>query len=192
MILLGPRVSSITERLRALTPPVSSPYALIAISNVNRGACYQQAVADVFEFVTVVVRDGDEATAEIGRQGPPRLLIVDLSLPRVDGFAVVRKVRRQATEIDTRIIVVAAHETLRAAARDLAGPLDIAAVLPLDVDKAELQQVLIAESRAMQRTSKASRQFVATKPPGSDVDDILDRAAVDARRRFQLAASVGY
>src|SRR5215471_6115945 len=115
--------------------PGSSPYALIAISNATRAACFRQAAGDAFEIDTVVVRDGDEATAEIGRQGPPRLLIVDLSLPRVDGFAVVRKVRRQATETDTRIIVVAAHETLRAAARDLAGPLDIAAVLPLDVDK---------------------------------------------------------
>src|SRR5215831_1716613 len=130
--------------------PGSSRYALIAISNVARAACFREAAA-AFEIDTVVVRDGDEATAEIGRQGPPRLLIVDLSLPRVDGFAVVRKVRRQATDIDTRIIVVAAHETLRAAARDLAGPLDIAAVLPLDVDKTGLQQVLIAESRAMQR-----------------------------------------
>ena len=41
---------------------------------------------------TVVVRDGDEALQEIARRGAPALLIVDLSLPRVDGFAVIRKI----------------------------------------------------------------------------------------------------
>ena len=135
--------------------PGSSPYALIAISNVTRAACFRQAVADALEIETVVVRDGDEAIAEIGRQGPPKLLIVDLSLPRVDGFAVVRKIRRQTPETETRIIVVAAHESLRSAARELAGPLEIAAVLPLDIDNAGLADVLVAESRAMRRSSQA-------------------------------------
>ena len=132
--------------------PGSSPYALIAISNVARGASFRQAVADALEIETVVVRDGDEAIAEIGRQGPPRLLVVDLSLPRVDGFAVVRKIRRQTPDTETRIIVVAAHESLRSAARELAVPLEIAAVLPVDIDDTGLSDVLVAESRALRRS----------------------------------------
>jgi CheY-like chemotaxis protein len=70
-------------------------YALIAISNLARAASFRQAVVDALELETIVVRDGDEATAEIARLGPPKLLIVDLSLPRVDGFTVVRKIRRE-------------------------------------------------------------------------------------------------
>src|SRR5215813_5736146 len=131
--------------------PGSSSYALIAISNVARAACFREAAADAFEIETVVVRDGDEALAEIGRLGPPKLLIVDLSLPRVDGFAVVRKIRRQTPESETRIIVAAAHESLRSAARELAGPLEISAVLPLDIDKTALGDALVAESRAMRK-----------------------------------------
>src|SRR5215467_10085149 len=124
----------------------SSPYTLIAISNVTRAAGFRQAAADAFELETIVVRDGDEALAEIARQGAPELLIVDLSLPRVDGFAVVRKLRRQTPETDTRIIVVAAHESLRFAARELAGQLEISAVLPLDIDKTALADALAAEA----------------------------------------------
>jgi diguanylate cyclase (GGDEF)-like protein len=172
--------------------PGSPQYVLIAISNVARAAYFRQAVADALEVETVVVRDGDEAIAEITRQGPPRLLVVDLSLPRVDGFALVRKMRRQASELDTRIIVVAAHESLRSAARELAGPLEIAAVLPLDIDKAGLADVLAAESRAMRRASQIERGSGAAKAPGSDLDDMVDRAAIEARRRFQMPASIGY
>jgi len=172
--------------------PGSPQYALIAISNVSRAACFRQAVTDSLELETVVVRDGDEAIAEIIRQGPPKLLIVDLSLPRVDGFALVRKIRRQVSEADTRIIVVAAHESLRAAARELAGPLEIAAVLALDVDNAGLADVLVAESRAMRKASQAEPGFAATRHPASELDDIVDRAAVEARRQFQMPASIGY
>src|SRR5262245_13677957 len=171
--------------------PGSSAYALIAMSSASRATYFRQAVADALEIEALVVRDGDEATSEINRQGPPKLFIVDLSLPRVDGFALVRKIRRQASGIDTRLIVVAAHESLRAAARQLAGPLEIAAVLPLDVENLALTDVLVAESRAMRRIHEP-RSTPTAKTPGSSLDDIIDRAAIDARRRFGMPASVGY
>jgi diguanylate cyclase (GGDEF)-like protein len=110
----------------------------------------------------------------------------------VDGFAVVRKIRRQTPEPETRIIVVAAHESLRSAARELAGPLEIAAVLPMDIDNAGLAHVLVAESRAMRRPARVGRAAVGTKSPTSFLDDIVDRAAIDARRRFLMPASIGY
>ena len=170
----------------------SSPYALVAISNVTRASCFRQAVADALEIETVVVRDGDEALAEINRQGAPWLLIIDLSLPRVDGFTVVRKIRRQTSESETRIIVVAAYESLRSAARELAGPLEIAAVLALDIDTSELSDVLVAQSRAMRRAAEAGRDASASKSPASFLDDIVDRAAIEAQRRFQMPGSVGF
>src|SRR5262245_31170393 len=172
--------------------PASSQYALIAISNIGRAASFRQAIIEALELETMVVRDGDEAMAEIARQGPPRLLIVDLSLPRVDGFALIRKIRRQTSGTETRVIVVAAHESLRSAARELAGPLEIAAVLPLDIDQAGLEDVLRAESHTIRRVSYTERSSSKTKSPTSDLDDIIDRVAIEARRRFQLAASIGY
>ena len=169
----------------------SPAYALVAISNTSRAACFRQAVAETLELETVVVRDGDEASAEIARLGLPRLLIVDLSLPRVDGFAVVRKIRRQASELDTRIIVVAAHDSLRAAARELSGPLEIAAVLPLDIDAAALADILVTEARAMRRANQTGTGSTVGSHV-SDLDDVVDRAAIEARRRFRMPASIGY
>jgi diguanylate cyclase (GGDEF)-like protein len=173
---------------------VGSPaYALIAISNLSRAAFFRQVVDEALELETVVVRDGDEATAEIGRKGAPRLLIVDLSLPRVDGFAVVRKLRRQGAEADSRVIVVSAHESLRAAARELAAPLAISAVLPLDTDAASLADVLAAETRAPHRANDVfAPATTSLAQQSSDLDDVIDRGAVEARRRFRMPASIGY
>lgn len=172
--------------------PVSPSYALIAIANVARAASFRQAAADAFDIDTVVVRDGDEALAEIARQGTPKILIVDLSLPRVDGFAVIRKLRRQTPQPDTRIIVVAAHESLRSAARELAGQLEISAVLPIDLDRMALADALGAEARAMRRASVPGAGAAGGRSPATFLDDIVDRAAIEARRRFQMPASVAY
>lgn len=109
--LLDHRVLKVTNTrgLDTLVRPAYA-YALIAISNVNRAGAFRQGVSDTLGLESMFVRDGDEALQEIERHGPPALLVVDLSLPRVDGFAVVRKVRKQFAENETRIIAVAAHE----------------------------------------------------------------------------------
>ncbi|WP_342107972.1 response regulator transcription factor [Methylobacterium sp. SI9] len=57
-------------------------------------------IRDVIRFAlgkaghaTRVARDGDEALAEFGR-APPRLIVLDVGLPGVDGLEVCRRVRR--------------------------------------------------------------------------------------------------
>lgn len=124
-------------------------YVLIAISNMSRAALFRRVVTDSLKLNTTVVRDGEDALQEMSKRGAPSLLIVDLSLPRVDGFAVVRKLRRQTTDADTRIVVVAAHESLLAAARELSTSLSISCILPLDVDEESIREVVSAEYDAI-------------------------------------------
>ena len=69
-----------------------------------------------------VVRDGEEAIAYlsgIGRYAKrdehplPDLLLLDLKMPRIDGFEVLRWVRAQPTLSCLRIIVLTASEDIR-------------------------------------------------------------------------------
>jgi diguanylate cyclase (GGDEF)-like protein len=176
---------------RVFHAPASPPYALIAISNLIRAGTFRQGVSDTLGLETALVRDGDQALQEIARRGPPVILIIDLSLPKVDGFTVVRKVRRQAGDTETRIIAIATHEGLRAAARELAAPLAISGILPMDVDHASLTEVLVAELQAMKGTQHVETlAFHAAQTP--DVSDVIDRAAIEARRRFRMPISIGY
>src|SRR5262245_21607972 len=102
-------------------------YALIAVSNSTRGTALKRIAADALQVDTILVRDGEAALHEITERGAPVALIVDPSLPRVDGFTVIRSVRKQPGKVRTRIVVVSAHDSLRSAARELSSSLEIAA-----------------------------------------------------------------
>ncbi len=176
--------------------PPSTPYVLIAISNVTRAAAFRHVANESLRLETIVVRDGDDAVQEMTRRGWPALLIVDLSLPRVDGFTVVRRVRRGTPDPQTHIIVVSAHESLRVAARELSPSLGISGILPLDVDPATLRSMIFAgldpsrEERAVPAAPPDTREPKAN--PALDPEEVVERAAVQMRRRYRMPIGVGY
>ena len=175
----------------------STPYVLIAISNVTRAAAFKQVASESLRLESVVVRDGDDALQEMTRRGMPALLIVDLSLPRVDGFTIVRRVRRGSPESQTHIIVVSAHESLRVAARELSSSLELSGILPLDVEPATLRDMIFAgldparDARRPAGAPPADAPSIKQNPPLGP-EEVVERAAVEIRRRFRVPISVGY
>jgi diguanylate cyclase (GGDEF)-like protein len=149
-------------------------------------------VAEALLLDVVLVRDGDAALQEIIERGAPAVLIVDPSLPRVDGFTVIRSIRREAPHIRTRIIVVSAHESLRTAASELATALEIATVLPLEADANAFEQALSAIFDGPAKGCRLTAAALVPHEPVVDAEELIDRAAMDARRRFRAAASAGY
>ena len=115
--------------------PPTTPYILIAVSNVTRASGFRQVACESLGLESVLVRDGVDTLQVMSKRGSPALLIVDLSLPRMDGFTIVRRLRRAANEHQTRVIVVSAHESLRNAARQLAPTLGLSGIIGLDDDQ---------------------------------------------------------
>ena len=170
-------------------------YVLIAVSSHHRASALRHAVSEYQLMETVLVRNGDDALQEVGRRGLPTLLLIDLSLPRVDGFAVIRKLRRQSSASETRIIAIAAHEALRRAARELAEPLGISAILSLDVDHDALTVALstaLAGVRGVARHADPAPAPASRTISGPAVAEAVDRAAIEARRRCGLPISVAF
>src|SRR6188768_1546120 len=159
----------------------STPYVLLAISNVTRAAAFRQVASESLRLESVVVRDGDDAMQEMARRGLPALLIVDLSLPRVDGFTIVRRVRRGSPDSQTHIIVVSAHESLRAAARELSASLGISGILPLDVEPATLRDMIFAgldparEARQRATATPAAEAGPSRQNPALDPEEVVER-----------------
>ena len=175
----------------------SGNYLLIAMPNVARAGVYRAALTAT-SLETVLVRDGDEARGQIARRGAPALLILDLSLPKVDGFELLRELRQQASAGETGAIVVSGHAAIRAAARRLAEPLGISRVLPVDVDRIALREAIDATLNELNsaRTASVLPPPVATETALSSVagpiEDLIDNAVMAAARRFRTAITVAY
>ncbi|MFN7917572.1 MAG: diguanylate cyclase [Vicinamibacterales bacterium] len=177
--------------------PTTTPYVLIAVSNVARATAFCHVATESLRLESVMVRDGDDAVDQLSRRGAPALLVVDLSLPRVDGFTIVRRMRRLAADHQTRVIAVSAHESLRAAARELAASLGITGILSLDADALTIRNTIFAgldpSHEDRRRAGGVAADGVASKAPVSvGPDEVVERAAVEVRRRFRMPVSVSY
>ena len=141
--------------------PSGSDYVLVAIVNTSRASAVRSLALEFCPTV-VLVRDGQEAIEHMDEVGPPRLLITELSLPRVDGFGVLRHLRRLAPISRAGAIVVSPHESFRNAARKLADSLGITKILPLDIDRPPLRRAIASVVSA--RPSHAAGQAPAGRP----------------------------
>jgi two-component system, cell cycle response regulator DivK len=60
-------------------------------------------------YVVVEAEDGEEAV-ELARRECPDLIIMDLSMPRLDGFAAARRIRGIAELCNVRIVAVSGKD----------------------------------------------------------------------------------
>ncbi|MGE0704762.1 MAG: diguanylate cyclase [Vicinamibacterales bacterium] len=172
----------------------ASNYVLIATPNAGRAESYRAFVAELGADV-MVVRDGQEALAALtSARGAPVLLIADLSLPRLDTFALLKHLRRDTSVDRTSVIVVSAYEQLRSTARSMADTLGIARILPSDTDRT----TLIDAVKAALRPQPHPEPVIAQPRPAQrsvvplTVQDALGQAVLETARRFGAPACFAY
>ena len=172
-----------------------SQYLLIAMPNVARATVFRAAVAGS-GYDAVVVRDGDEARQEFARRGAPALMILDASLPKVDGFELLRELRQLASRADAAAIVVSGHAAIRTAARRLAEQLGISKILPFDVERAALREAIDTALLELAGRPAAGPVAVpaAERPaePAGPATDAIDTAVLASVRRFRAPMTVCY
>jgi diguanylate cyclase (GGDEF)-like protein len=178
-------------------PRQRGQYILIAMPNLNRAAAYRAAISAT-PYETILVRDGEDARQEFARRGAPVLLILDLSLPKVDGFELLKELRQVAPAGESAAIVVSGHASIRAAARRLAEPLGISRVLPFDVDRPALMEAIDASlkelSSSLQPGPAVASTAVEEHAPAAapSLDEVIEAAVQAAATRFKLAVTVVY
>ena len=81
----------------------------------------RDTIADALEFEGYVVRrarNGQEALGQV-QAGPPRVIVLDLMMPVMDGWTFVERCRADSLCADVPIVVVSASHNLRSAASRL-------------------------------------------------------------------------
>lgn len=114
--------------MAALREITMGAYVLIAESDPSRASRYGE-LARAEGLDPLVTRDGVEALDALREHGAPALIVTDLSLPRADGFALLREARRLAVEKQPPAVVLSAFQELRGAAETLREHLGIRAIL---------------------------------------------------------------
>lgn len=84
-------------------------------------------------YKTAEARDGQE-TLEVAQELRPDVILMDLQLPRLNGFAVIRSVRQSETLRRVPIIVVSAHDPARHRKLALAAGCNAYVQKPIDFD----------------------------------------------------------
>ncbi len=121
-------------------------------------------------FTTLAAHDGDSAAA-MARDDDFDLVILDLGLPRCDGFEVIRRVRQRGDRLP--IIVLTAQDELDATVRGFELGADDYVVKPFRFDE------LLARVRARLR------------PQGQPAPDRLQASGIDLDLRSRVAVVEG-
>jgi CheY-like chemotaxis protein len=80
--------------------------------------------------------NGEEAV-ELAQRERPQLILMDLSLPQLDGLAATRRIRQHADLRDVPIVAVSAHDTADFHADALAAGCNDYVTKPIDFDQLE-------------------------------------------------------
>ncbi len=149
------------------------PLTLEVLTDLLRDAGYDVATAG----------DGVEAVAEAERE-PPDLVISDVTMPRADGFELVRRLRARPASATVPILLVSAatNANRRAAGLDLGADDFIAK----PIDPRELLARIRAQLRRATERTELQRRSVVDPLTGAlnrrGIDAVLKRMEEHARR----------
>lgn len=108
----------------------------------------RDALQDVFElegYAVLLAADGLEALAHLRQvESPPHLILLDLMMPRMDGFAFREALRHDANLSDIPVLVASADLDVKGAAEGL----DVAGWLRKPIDLSELLSAVKRLSQA--------------------------------------------
>jgi len=85
-------------------------------------------------YGVVEASDGEQAV-ELAVQEHPALILMDLSLPKLDGLAATRRIRRHEGVAKTPIVAVSAHDSSESRTEALAAGCDEYVTKPIDFDQ---------------------------------------------------------
>ncbi|NTX02699.1 response regulator [Myxococcus llanfairpwllgwyngyllgogerychwyrndrobwllllantysiliogogogochensis] len=109
----------------------------------------RDALQDAFElegYSVLLAADGLEALAQLRQEGSrPHLILLDLMMPRMDGFAFREALRHDTALSDIPVVVASADLHLEAAAKQL----DVAGCLRKPLDLHELLSTVKRLSQAV-------------------------------------------
>jgi diguanylate cyclase (GGDEF)-like protein len=133
----------------------------------------------------IITRNGDEAKAMLRRRKLPVLVVANLSLPRLDGFALLAELRRIAGANSPPVVVVSSSKELSGAAWNLKERLGVSELLAADATDVQAEETL---TRVLPALRQVAPEVGLAAPVSHErwVSDTIDRYIADVARRFSV------
>jgi diguanylate cyclase (GGDEF)-like protein len=165
-----------------------APYVLIAEPDHRRASVYRDLI-EAAGVETLVTRNGDEAKAMLKRRALPVLVVANLSLPRLDGFALLAELRRVAGAAGSMppVLVISSSKELSGAAWNLKERLGVTELLSAQASEDQIREVLPRLLPALRHRPQEPGP-AGTAALGQDrwIAETIDRVAADVARRFSV------
>lgn len=158
----------------------------ILVAEDDEGTCL--SIGDYLElegYSVVIAKDGEEALRQV-YQVQPQLIITDISMPRMDGYALIQKVRQQPMWRLLPVVFLTAHAETRDRIKGyqvgcdayLPKPFEleeIGAVVRNLLERSQLMQAAlihqVALNTAQQRAMAATQEQRLSPPPLEPIED---------------------
>ena len=99
--------------LRLASSPKIPPRATILFADDDPDTCEMMKILLAFDgFEVVIARDGLSAL-ELARQTVPKLILIDLELPKLNGLGVVKSLKRDRRFKEIPIVMISGHSPTR-------------------------------------------------------------------------------
>ena len=105
----------------------SKPGTIMIVEDHSGVRDQMQKVLERAGYATIAAKNGNEALAELEKT-PVDLILLDIIMPELDGFALLRRIRKMPRREDTPVIVLSAASNTTSIA--LAAKLGVKAFLP--------------------------------------------------------------
>lgn len=124
---------------------VKEGYVLVAEPERALAATIARIVASVTSLPVRIVTDGNDGHNVLAAQGPPEILVTELTLPKRDGFSLVRGLRRADPARRARVVALSSFPAVRRECEALRGELAPIEILPKPLVHADLERALRAK-----------------------------------------------
>jgi two-component system cell cycle response regulator DivK len=113
-----------------------APPTVMVVEDFEDNRFMMRRLLEMSGYRVVEAVNGEEAV-ELAHRERPQLILMDLSLPQMDGLAATRRIRQYPDMRDVPIVAVSAHDTADFHADALAAGCNDYVTKPIDFDQLE-------------------------------------------------------
>jgi CheY-like chemotaxis protein len=130
-----------------MTEQNGAPQTILVVEDFEDNRFMMRRLLEMSGYRVVEAVNGEQAV-EAAEREQPDLILMDLSLPKLDGLAATRRIRQQNKAARVPIVAVSAHDTTDFHADALAAGCNEYVTKPIDFDQLEeLLTRLLGKSR---------------------------------------------